>query len=481
MIACFYGALHTSRQVWDILDTPTVTPSGAIVGLCEVNGKASTVLDQKSQLTPLFRSPLAGQECVWFSLQVEEYSEDSDNNGSWKTLFKKASSNGFRVVDGYGGIFVETDKAKKYLTVTVDKSKDSEYINKAIAFEADDIQTKDHSGLSLDPRQDEIDKWQTSPDGNYMAHPVVGKWIPTNYVSPDKLQYFDGETQTWLPIYKPSGITSFGYKVADGIKTLGKMMGSDNKRVTETVVTPMQDIYVHGFLEFPNDLVNASELIVRRGRTKGSGYYVSNKGEAGPLKSLKVLRSVLSIATVLLAFLIVLFSTADIASHDEAGKTIITKMVPSISAIIIFFVFVIIFFGVLKLGRTYNRFIKLKQQIDASKSTINVVLKRRSTLIPELNTVIEQAAKHETSMQQMAVEMRNKQDEDFIKSIVALKEAYPNLKTSANFMQLQFELGRSEEKIAMARSFLIDSTLNFNNLRATFTGLVFSPMFKKIA
>ena len=55
-----------------------------------------------------------------------------------------------------------------------------------------------------------------------------------------------------------------------------------------------------------------------------------------------------------------------------------------------------------------------------------------------------------------------------------------SLKVSVNFMQLQFELGRTEEKIAMARSFLNDSVLNYNNLRATFVGILYSPFFKKI-
>lgn len=480
MCGCFYGAMYTSRLVWDIKDTPTVSPSGAIVGLCEVKGKASTSLDQHSQLTPLTRAPLSGSECVWFSLHLEEYKEDSDDKGSWNTVFKKSSSNGFRVVDGYGGIFVETDKAKKYLTVSVDKSTDKDFISRAISFKADDVKLKDFGAFQIDPRQDEIDKWQTSPDGIYMFHPVVGKWIPTTYVSPDKFKYFDADKQAWLDVYKPSALSGIGYKIGDAINSISNLVGAGNQRVTEMIVTPMQDIFVHGFLEFPSELLNASELTVRKGRTKRSAFYVSSRGEEGPLKTLKRVRTVLSVITLTVAFLLVLFSTSDITSFEENGSTRITKFVPSYMAIIYFVIFASVFFIFLKLGRTYNRFIKLKQQINVSESTINIVLKRRSTLIPQLKTVIDEAAQHEAQMQEMVAKMRNQQDEDFIKSVFALKEAYPNLKTSENFMHLQLELGRSEEKIAMARSFLIDSKLNYNNLRATFTGIIFTPIFKKV-
>lgn len=69
---------------------------------------------------------------------------------------------------------------------------------------------------------------------------------------------------------------------------------------------------------------------------------------------------------------------------------------------------------------------------------------------------------------------------DTTKSVSALLEQYPAVKSISNFVHLQNELARTEEKIAMARSFRHDAVLNYNNFRSTLSGMVLKPVFKQI-
>ena len=131
----------------------------------------------------------------------------------------------------------------------------------------------------------------------------------------------------------------------------------------------------------------------------------------------------------------------------------------------------------MKLFRTYNRFVRLREQVRLSRSAIDVTTKRRSSLIPELCDVIEGVMDHEKVVLQAVVDLRTQRSDLASKEILSLSESYPNIKSSTNFLNLQKELGRTEEKIAMARSFLNDSILAMDNLRATLFGMVFSPLF----
>lgn len=466
-ITCLLVSFYLSGQIWTIVDTPCVTPSGAIVGLCEITGKASTQLDKSSQLKPLSISPIANIECVWFHVLVEEYKRNG-KSGDWIEVYSKESSNGFRVVDGYGGVFVDLSNAKKYLTKTVDKNKSRDYVNMALTY---------FKGRDESPAEKLAKQWISSPDKYYLYHKNIGKYIPASYVSENRQQYYDDASKSWQNIYTQST----GDSIALGITNLFNSIKNLDLRVTEILVIPMQDIFVHGYVSFPEDGSSTNELVIGSKKKNSSSYYVSSQGENKPLTSLKRLRAVFATLGVVLS--IIFLTMLQVKFHgttplvEPIGIEKYEYLIRPIILLLIFFVLGYIFS---KLGRTFNRFIRLKQQVDMSKSTIDVVLKRRSALIPQLKTVVEEAASHEASMQQMATELRSQNDDQFAKTIFAIGEAYPNLKASQNFMALQFELGRTEEKIAMARSYLTDSVLNYNNLRATFTGILFKPFFSEM-
>lgn len=131
----------------------------------------------------------------------------------------------------------------------------------------------------------------------------------------------------------------------------------------------------------------------------------------------------------------------------------------------------------------YNRLVVLRNRVDNAWSQIDVQLKRRYDLIPNLVETVKGYASHEAGTLQRVTEARNaamgasgvkEQGEaenmltGALRQLFALAEAYPDLKANQNFMQLQDELSGTESKIAYARQFYNDSVMNFNTSIQTF-------------
>ncbi len=132
---------------------------------------------------------------------------------------------------------------------------------------------------------------------------------------------------------------------------------------------------------------------------------------------------------------------------------------------------------------SYNAFVTLKMRIKEALSGIDVQLKRRIDLIPNLVETVKGYAKHEksifenvskarsalmhaTSMEQKAE--ANNMLTDTLKSLFAVAEAYPDLKANANFADLQRQLEDTEDKIAYSRQFYNSNVLEFNTRIVTF-------------
>ena len=144
----------------------------------------------------------------------------------------------------------------------------------------------------------------------------------------------------------------------------------------------------------------------------------------------------------------------------------------------------------------FNRFVLLGNRIDNSLAQINVQLKRRADLIPNLIESVKGYMKHEKAAIKSVTDARkvlmgakgveqkveaNKQLESALKTIFALAENYPDLKANTNFIELQRELVATEDKIAYARQFYNDSILTYNNLCKTFPGVLFANLYGKKA
>ncbi|MEM5792870.1 MAG: LemA family protein [Candidatus Aenigmatarchaeota archaeon] len=150
---------------------------------------------------------------------------------------------------------------------------------------------------------------------------------------------------------------------------------------------------------------------------------------------------------------------------------------------------------ILLMGVYYsNRIIILSNRVDNAWSQIDVQLKKRADLVPNLVETVKGYMKHERSVIASITKARErmlgaKTDEEKIKAdreiagalktIFALAENYPKLKANENFMMLQEELSGIENKIAYARQFYNDSILAYNNLVSTFPGVFFAKILGK--
>ena len=140
----------------------------------------------------------------------------------------------------------------------------------------------------------------------------------------------------------------------------------------------------------------------------------------------------------------------------------------------------------------YNRFVVLSNRIDNSLSQINVQLKRRADLIPNLIQTVKGYAKHEKSVIKSVSDARkalvgakgienkisaNNLLESALGKLFAIAEAYPDLKANTNFLELQRELSTTEDRIAYARQFYNDSILSYNNMVQKLPGNFFARLY----
>ncbi len=140
----------------------------------------------------------------------------------------------------------------------------------------------------------------------------------------------------------------------------------------------------------------------------------------------------------------------------------------------------------------YNSLVALKNQVDNAWAQIDVQLKRRYDLIPNLVESVKGYLKHEKSVLENVTKARasmmsaqtvvekakaNNQLTDTLKSLFAVSENYPNLQASQNFMQLQEEISGTESKIAYARQFYNDTIMSYNTKIEQFPGNIFASMF----
>ena len=141
----------------------------------------------------------------------------------------------------------------------------------------------------------------------------------------------------------------------------------------------------------------------------------------------------------------------------------------------------------------YNRLVVLRNRIENAWSQIDVQLKRRVDLIPNLVETVKGYAKHEKETFERVIQARSAlvnasgdvkaqaQADNVLtgalRSLFALAEAYPELKANQNFMMLQEELTGTESKIAYARQFYNDSVMAYDNGLEMFPTNILAGMF----
>lgn len=158
------------------------------------------------------------------------------------------------------------------------------------------------------------------------------------------------------------------------------------------------------------------------------------------------------------------------------------------SLIIIIAVIIIVLF----IWLTYNSLATGKVRIKEALSGIDVQLKRRVDLVPNLVNTVKGYSKHEKELLENVTKARaslmNAKDpqekaksdnmlSSALKSLIAISESYPDLKASKNFLELQEELSDIEAKIAYARQFYNSNVQNYNTTLAAFPGSLIASIF----
>ena len=140
----------------------------------------------------------------------------------------------------------------------------------------------------------------------------------------------------------------------------------------------------------------------------------------------------------------------------------------------------------------YNGLVSNRQRVNQAFADVDVQLKQRQNLIPNLVETVKGYASHEQETLQQVINARNaaqsastaaemSQAEGVLTGalgkLFALAEAYPDLKANQNFMDLQDELSSIEDKLAAARRFYNSAVQNYNTSREQFPGSIIAGMF----
>ena len=142
---------------------------------------------------------------------------------------------------------------------------------------------------------------------------------------------------------------------------------------------------------------------------------------------------------------------------------------------------------------TYNRLVSNKNSLDESFSTMDVYLKKRWDLIPNLVETVKGYAKHEKNLFKEVTELRSKSYQDLsldekneinkkltttLNKLIAVAENYPELKANENFLDLSHELKNTEQDIANARKYYNANVKVYNNQVMIFQSNIIAKIFK---
>ena len=160
--------------------------------------------------------------------------------------------------------------------------------------------------------------------------------------------------------------------------------------------------------------------------------------------------------------------------------------------IVLIVVVVLVVLLLIYVASTYNKLVDLRNRVHDQWSQIDVQLKRRFDLIPNLVNTVKGYAKHEEKTLEQVIEARNNynkattQDEKMaannelsqtLSHLFAVAENYPDLKANTNFLELQTELQDTENKIAMARQFYNDTATMYNEKLLVFPSNIIANIF----
>lgn len=159
----------------------------------------------------------------------------------------------------------------------------------------------------------------------------------------------------------------------------------------------------------------------------------------------------------------------------------------------VYIIIAVVIFIVIYALVLYNSFVKLNNKVKEAFSTMDVYLKKRWDLIPNIVSTVKGYAKHEAETLEKVIAARNNGYSSLntqqklqanaelgtaIKSLNVVAEQYPDLKANQNFMDLSAQLKKTEEDIANARKYYNAVVKQYNNLTQMFPSSIVASMFR---
>ena len=420
--------LTSWRKKWTIDDTPTSTCRGVFVGRNEVVGQAVPLY--QPIVTPFTQTP-----AVWFKWVLERY-EKSGDDSEWRTVEARSTAAPFWVQDDTGRVLIRPRDAELEPVQGL-----CEKLGRNFAPPYSRWQLRQWVLLG----EDVLERQRSMADPSFAELPTVDHG------------WFDTTPDTANPISSLSGT----YRITESAIAAGApiyLLGTARPRVDA------------GGLEFSAE---AGDLLVS---TKSEAQVASSSGWAARLAGLGCL----------LLSAVFVGALTD-AVFDEI-KWFLVIWTAGLEIGLLFLI---------TLLRNYNRQVEVKEQAANAWSLIDISLQRRAELLPNLVDVVKGYGEHEHDVQAAVTELRavpappptSKLPTDATlshaettdrgmraaaKTTVALAEAYPDLKASTVYVDLQARIADAEESVASARTFYNKAIEVLRTRRGQFPGSLFA-------
>lgn len=428
-VVCGGVCLSSWRKKWVIDDTPTSTCRGVFVGRNEVVGTAQPLYEP-------ITTPFTQQQAVWFRWELERYK--GGKNSEWVTVEARSTAAPFWITDDTGRVLVRPRSA--------------------------DVQT----GRSM----------TEGLDGDFA--PPYSRWQLRQWVLVGEdvveRQRSLADASFHEPPYVPTGLFSMKSDTQSPISAL-----SGRHRVSERCIVVGDPLYLLGTASPRTD---ASGLEFNGDE---EDLLVSTKSEAQVASASKWTARLTGLGFLGASALFVGMAT-EALTGDPVWPLVIGTVVVEVAALFL-----------VALQRNYNRQVEVKEQAAKAWSMIDVSLRRRADLLPNLVAVVKQYASHERGVQEQAAQLRtdvalppeevlpsdatlaaaegaDREIRATTASTVALGEAYPDLKATELFVDLQRRIADAEESVASARQFYNDAIEVLRTRRAQFPGSLFARM-----
>lgn len=250
------------------------------------------------------------------------------------------------------------------------------------------------------------------------------------------------------------------------------MNDSHRLRVEETFIKDGDPIYVIGEAKFEEGRLGAAMKVVPDERRKifciADGSEKNAMSDLGWSTMLGVFGGPLVVAGG--AFIV---SAGFVMSY---APSTITWAVAGAGALVVLGMYA--YAAAIHLLEMYNGTVTLRMSVEKAKANVDVLLKRRAQLIPNLVEVVRQAGKYEKGLQMAVANMRAGGFENDEKYIFALAEKFPDLQANQNYISLQKQLVKTENWLAASRAYVADSIMLYNTRIAQFPYSLFAGMMK---